>query len=465
MSTVIFSKRLFEELKSFLFSSVPNENGCFLLANSYKRKWDNYVLIINKIVKPDSDSWNSGGEHWLEPSSSYTNHAVVMADTSDSSVLFVHTHPGTFHPPHFSPIDEKSNKKLFRNMSEILPGRPLGSLVFSQKGVYGVVFDGKETRKVSTFRVVGHTISEESGAERGRIDESFDRQVRIIGKEPQTRLQEMTAAIVGVGATGSSVAVQLARIGIRKLTIVDKDVIDATNLPRVYGSTKKDIGKPKVDVLKKHVKGFSKTKVEAVHADITKDDTTSILKESDVIFGCTDNLTSRAVLNDISVQYYIPLVDVGCRVQSKNDSSIDQAICKVQVVTPDDACLWCTGTLDGKIILQEALPEEEKRKLSEEGYYQDIGKQPSIISLTTMAASMAVNKLLSLLGVFGNDYSSRTQIELQNGFMLDDTPPIKENCVCGKRRGIGDKRQIMDENSLITSQASAPLVLDSSSAP
>ncbi len=53
MSTVIFSKRLFEELKSFLFSSVPNENGCFLLANSYKRKWDNYVLIINKIVKPD----------------------------------------------------------------------------------------------------------------------------------------------------------------------------------------------------------------------------------------------------------------------------------------------------------------------------------------------------------------------------------------------------------------------------
>ncbi len=337
--------------------------------------------------------------------------------------------------------------------------------MFSQKGVYGVVFDGKETRKVSTFRVVGHTISEESGAERGRIDESFDRQVRIIGKEPQTRLQEMTAAIVGVGATGSSVAVQLARIGIRKLTIVDKDVIDATNLPRVYGSTKKDIGKPKVDVLKKHVKGFSKTKVEAVHADITKDDTTSILKESDVIFGCTDNLTSRAVLNDISVQYYIPLVDVGCRVQSKNDSSIDQAICKVQVVTPDDACLWCTGTLDGKIILQEALPEEEKRKLSEEGYYQDIGKQPSIISLTTMAASMAVNKLLSLLGVFGNDYSSRTQIELQNGFMLDDTPPIKENCVCGKRRGIGDKRQIMDENSLITSQASAPLVLDSSSAP
>jgi hypothetical protein len=370
-----------------------------------------------------------------------------------------------FHPPHFSSIDEKSNKRLFRNMSEILPDRPLGSLVFSQKGVYGVIFDEKRIRKVSTFGVIGHTISEKSGAERGRIDESFDRQVRIMGKEPQARLQKMTATIVGVGGTGSSVAVQLARIGIGKLTLVDKDVIDATNLPRVYGSAKKDIGKPKVEVLRKHVKGFSNTKVEAVHADITKDQSADILVESDVIFGCTDNLTSRAVLNDIAVQYYIPLIDVGCRVQSRNDGSIDQAICKVQVVTPDDACLWCTGTLDGKILLQESLPEAEKRKLSEEGYYQEVGKQPSVISLTTMAASMAVNKFLSLLGVFGNEYSSRTQIELQNGFMLDDTPPIKENCACRKRRGAGDKRKIIHEDSTLSSQDPAALALDTSFAP
>ena len=465
MSSVVFPKHLFEDMTSFLFGNAPNENGCFLLARSYKKMGDRNVLVISEIVKPDSNSWNRGGEHWLEPSSSFTNHAVVMADTTDSSVLFVHTHPSMFHPPRFSSIDEQSNKRLFRNMSEILPHRPLGSLVFSQKGAYGVIFDGKKIRKVSTVRVVGRTISEASATHRGGIDESFDRQVRIVGRDAQTRLQEMTVTIVGVGGTGSSVAVQLARMGVGKLVLVDKDAMDATNLPRVYGSNKKDIGKPKVEVLKRHVMGFSKTKAEAVHADITKDSVASVLKESDVIFGCTDNLTSRAVLNDISVQYYIPLIDVGCRVQSKDDGSIDQAICKVQVVTPDDACLWCTGTLDGKIILQESLPQEEKRKLSEEGYYQDIGKQPSVISLTTMAASIAVNKFLSLLGVFGNDYSSRTQIELQNGFMLDDTPPIKENCVCGKRRGIGDKRQIMDENSVPTSQDSARVVLDSSSAP
>jgi hypothetical protein len=462
MSTVIFPERLYDDLKSFLFSNSPYENGCFLLANSHKRKRDDCVLLVKEIIKPELNSWNRDGEHWLEPSSSFTNHAVVMADMSNSSVLFVHTHPGSLHPPQFSSIDEKSNKKLFRNLSEILPNRPLGSLVFSKNGVYGVIFDGNKIRKISTLAVVGHTISEVSGVERKTVDGSFDRQLRLLGKDAHARLQQMTATIVGVGGTGSAVAVQLARIGVKKLTLVDKDVIDATNVPRVYGSAKKDVGKPKVDVLKKHVRTFSKTGVEAIHADITEADDSTILKESDVIFGCTDNLTSRAMLNDISVQYYIPLIDVGCRVQSRNDGSIDQAICKVQVVTPDDACLWCTGTLDGKIILQESLPEEERRKLSEEGYHQDVSKQPSVVSLTTMAASMAVNKFLSLLGVFGKEYSSRTQIELQNGFMLDDSPPIKKNCVCEKRRGVGDKRKRMNETIALTSQDSASLVLDSS---
>src|SRR2546427_730732 len=142
MSSVVFPKHLFEDMTSFLFGNAPNENGCFLLARSYKKMGDRNVLLISEIVKPDSNSWNRGGEHWLEPSSSFTNHAVVMADTTDSSVLFVHTHPSMFHPPRFSSIDEQSNKWLFRNMSEILPHRPLGSLVFSQKGAYGVIFDG-----------------------------------------------------------------------------------------------------------------------------------------------------------------------------------------------------------------------------------------------------------------------------------------------------------------------------------
>lgn len=450
MWQIVFPKRLFEDLKEFLFSTTPSENGCFLLANSYRTKDQKSVILVTNVLKPDENSWNRSGEHSLEPSSSFINNAVVTADVNNSSLIFVHTHPNSLHPPKFSAIDEKSNKRVFANLSQILQDRPLGSLVFSEHGIYGVIFNEAKTREVSNFKISGTILSEFSGVginhKTHDVNPKFDRQTRAIGQQNQKKLQEMTITIVGAGGTGSPLAVQLARMGVKKLRIVDKDMIDETNVPRVYGSKEKDIGKPKVDILKKHIRSFSKTKVETLKADITREDVVSDLIDSDVIFACTDNLASRSILNDISIQYYIPLINVGCRIHLNKDDSINQAIMKVQVVTPDSACLWCAGTLDGRIIMQESLSSEEKKKLAKEGYYENIENQPSIISMTTMAASMAVNKLLNLLGVFGNDYNSLTQIELKDGFMIDTNPPIKDNCVCQKRRGMAEKRRILIQN-------------------
>jgi hypothetical protein len=97
---------------------------------------------------------------------------------------------------------------------------------------------------------------------------------------------------------------------------------------------------------------------------------------------------------------------------------------------------------------EESLSTEEKKKLAKEGYYDDISKQPSIISMTTMAASMAVNKLLNLLGVFGSDYNTLTQIELKDSFMIDNTTEIKTSCICQKRRGLATKRRIVNQNDI-----------------
>ena len=117
--------------------------------------------------------------------------------------------------------------------------------------------------------------------------------------------------------------------------------------------------------------------------------------------------------------------------------SISQAVAKVQTITPDSACLWCTGTLNGKTILQESLSDKERKRLAEEGYYESIDKQPSVISLTTLAASIAVNKFLGLVGAFGDQTSTRIQVELKDGFMISDVPEIKANCVCRKNKGAG----------------------------
>lgn len=448
MWKIVFSKGMYDELREFLFDTYPRENGCFLLANHYATRSGKNTVIVTGLVKPEAGSWNYSSEHSLGPSSSFINRSAVLADGKDASLMFVHTHPSSFHPPKFSEIDENSNERLFANLAEIIPDRPLGSLVLSSEGIYGVIFNRGKSEAISAFEVLGTVVSnlrnvDNLGSPRG-IPSPFDRQVLLIGEAGQKRLQEMTATIVGVGGTGSAVAVQLARMGLRKLRLVDMDVIEKTNLARVYGSAPKDVGKGKVNVLKRHIATFSETDVEILNADITKRNVLPCLLDSDVIFGCTDNLASRAVLNDISIQYYIPLIDVGIRIHLNKDSTIDQAAVKVQLVTPDTACLWCTGTLDGKSILQESFPEENKRKLAEEGYYSGIEAQPSVISMTSMAASMSVNKFLDLIGVFGGKHDTRVQIEAKDGFMISDSPAVKSDCICHARRGVGDRRKIVN---------------------
>lgn len=439
MWTVAFRGEFYRDLNKFLFGTAPDENGCFLLARSFRTK-DRSVLLVTDTVRPTKDSWNYSSERSLEPRSSYVSQCVAAADVAKSSLVFVHTHPNPLYPSEFSTIDRYSNNRMFANLSSILPGMPLGSLVFSRAGICGVVFDKDKLYGVSKVKIVGNTLTVLPGVgfeKRRTINTGtrYDRQIRALGRQNQATLHDMVVAVVGAGGTGSPVAVQLARMGVKNLRLIDMDSVDETNLSRIYGSGDADIGKPKVEVLKKHIQSFSKSKVDVIRGDVTNKGMLEHLVGSDVIFACTDNLASRSTLNDISSRYYIPLIDVGCRIHLNDDGMISQAIGKVQVVTPDSACLWCSGTLDGRLILQESMTEEEKVKLANEGYYDGTEKQPSIISLTTMAASMAVTKLLSIVGVFGDQYNSRTQIELQDEYMVNDRPGIVANCVCRKNLG------------------------------
>ena len=365
MWKIVFPTKLFEEMKDLLFKLAPSENGCFLLANCYtiKKNWN--MMLVTKIIEPDMHSWDYAEADSLGPSSTFINRATVAADDSGSSLIFVHTHPGLFHTPLFSPIDEDSNRRLFANLSEIILNKPLGSIVISRKGIYGAVFDKKRIETISKYETSGNILSELPTVNDKQLDEEispyFDRQVRLIGEKYQKKLQEMTISIIGAGGTGSAVAIQLARMGVGKLRLIDFDSIEESNVSRVYGSKPSDVGKAKIDVLKRHIRSFSATQVETLNVDITRIDIVSKLLDSDVLFGCTDNLSSRAILNDVAIQYYKPLIDVGARIHLNPDHSVEQMIAKVQVVTPDTGCLWCTGTLDGKIILQESFSDEEKK--------------------------------------------------------------------------------------------------------
>ncbi len=85
------------------------------------------------------------------------------------------------------------------------------------------------------------------------IPERWSRTVGALGLDVWHRLITLRYALIGVGRSGSSLALALARLGARHLTLIDPDTIEPHNLGEMEGVTEADIGKPKVEALAAHL--------------------------------------------------------------------------------------------------------------------------------------------------------------------------------------------------------------------
>ncbi|MBS3167400.1 ThiF family adenylyltransferase [Candidatus Woesearchaeota archaeon] len=128
-----------------------------------------------------------------------------------------------------------------------------------------------------------------------------------IGQKGQDFLSKAHVCIVGLGALGSYTSNFLVRAGINKLTLIDRDVIEESNLQRqnVYGE--QDIGRLKTEVLtEKLLQINSKIQIKSYFADLTHKN--SSLLKSDLILDCTDNMETRFLINDFALKNNIPWI-------------------------------------------------------------------------------------------------------------------------------------------------------------
>jgi adenylyltransferase/sulfurtransferase len=134
----------------------------------------------------------------------------------------------------------------------------------------------------------------------------YARQVSFpaIGKAGQERLLASRVAIVGAGAIGSVAAEQLARSGVGRIAIVDRDVVESSNLGRQASYTPEDAERriPKAIALAGHLAAINpEIVIEPVVADLSANDVESILTPADLVLDGTDNLETRYLLNDFAV--------------------------------------------------------------------------------------------------------------------------------------------------------------------
>lgn len=145
----------------------------------------------------------------------------------------------------------------------------------------------------------------------------YVRQMRYppMGEASQTALLHSRALICGCGALGSVTANTLARAGVGKLRIVDRDVLELSNLQRQVIYDEQDVreGLPKAIAAKQRLEAVnSEIEIEAIVADVSHQNIHELCQDVDVILDGTDNFETRFLLNDASIKFNIPWIYGGC---------------------------------------------------------------------------------------------------------------------------------------------------------
>jgi molybdopterin-synthase adenylyltransferase len=141
-------------------------------------------------------------------------------------------------------------------------------------------------------------------------DDRYSRQILFagIGRAGQSRLLESRALVVGCGALGSAQAEALARAGVGKLRIVDRDFVESSNLQRQTMFTESDASErlPKAIACANHVREInSEITVEAEIADVNHSNIERLIRDCDVVLDGTDNFSTRYLINDACVKHNV----------------------------------------------------------------------------------------------------------------------------------------------------------------
>jgi molybdopterin/thiamine biosynthesis adenylyltransferase len=130
-----------------------------------------------------------------------------------------------------------------------------------------------------------------------------------IGIDGQARIRAARALVIGAGGLGSPVALYLGSAGIGRLTLMDDDAVDLTNLQRQIAHTHSRIGQCKADSARAAVLAIAPDlEVVAIARRADAQALAGLVADADVVLDCSDNFATRQAINAACVAAGVPLV-------------------------------------------------------------------------------------------------------------------------------------------------------------
>ena len=173
----------------------------------------------------------------------------------------------------------------------------------------------------------------------------YSRQIMLdgLGPEGQLRLKNARVCLVGLGGLGSTIATQLAAMGTGHLRLIDRDIVEESNLQRQHLYSFDVIGYPKVEAAVKRLERLNPyIEFEPLPVSFSENNAEEMVTGMDVVVDGLDNMNTRYAINRACVKLGIPYV-FGSAVSTFGNAST--------IVPRKTACLECFyGKLDDSLL-------------------------------------------------------------------------------------------------------------------
>ena len=240
----------------------------------------------------------------------------------------------------------------------------------------------------------------------------YSRQIMLeeIGYQGQLKLKQAKVCVVGVGGLGNPIATRLAAMGVGKIRIVDRDVIELSNLHRQTMFNEDDVGQVKVEIAAKKLRKLNADIIiEELPVSINDYTALDVVDGCDVVIDALDSVNARYSLNKACIEKKIPFV-TGAAVGVTGQS--------FTILPNETACYHC---------LFPALDEDSMPTCSIEGVH------PSILSII---GGIEVSEAVKIITGKAPSLKDKVlHVDLENLiFNFTKVSRVQECSVCGSGR-------------------------------
>lgn len=254
---------------------------------------------------------------------------------------------------------------------------------------------------------------------------------------------------------GSDVALDCRRCSFTLAT--DADVVEPSNLPRLFGCDDRHIGQPKVAAVQEHLERVNSA-VDVATVQTRAEDARDALKRCDLLVAGVDQMSARLWLNQFAVRHLLPYIDAGVVIDTEHSGGGQQPVDRsseaevdetqriasmegyIQSIVPGvTACFDCLDRGNPELARIERLSPEEREEELDRGYIteSDLAPEPAVVPLNGIIASKTVQLVAKYVTGYAAPESFLRVELLENELVELHTQPSDRCITCGHNGILG----------------------------